>query len=98
MPAELIQLSGRRYIQATRWNLTTGRGAATTLAASSGRLAAQRASFSSCGHCAPGVVVAFVTLRDDLPSAALLAHGVQPVRQVSIDGTWSALRFRPTNR
>ena len=78
------------------------------------------------------VVVAFVTRRDDLPSAehaiaaaradrlawvsypkggqlgtdlnryllaaALSAHGVQPVRQVSIDGTWSALRFRPANR
>ena len=75
------------------------------------------------------VLVAFVTRRDDLPSAeqaiaaaradrlawisypkggqlgtdlnrdrlaaALSAHGVQPVRQVSIDGTWSALRFRP---
>jgi hypothetical protein len=27
--------------------------------------------------------------------AALAAHGVQPVRQVSIDDTWSALRFRP---
>jgi hypothetical protein len=30
-------------------------------------------------------------------AAALAAHGVQPVRQVSIDGTWSALRFRPAN-
>ena len=27
--------------------------------------------------------------------AALAGHGVQPVRQVSIDDTWSALRFRP---
>ncbi|HJZ25896.1 MAG TPA: hypothetical protein VJ370_06430 [Streptosporangiaceae bacterium] len=78
------------------------------------------------------VLVAFVTRRDDLPSAeqamaaaradrlvwisypkggqlgtdlnrdrlaaALSAHGVQPVRQVSIDGTWSALRFRPANK
>jgi hypothetical protein len=26
---------------------------------------------------------------------AVAAHGVQPVRQVSIDDTWSALRFRP---
>jgi hypothetical protein len=26
---------------------------------------------------------------------ALAAHGIQPVRQVSIDDTWSALRFRP---
>jgi hypothetical protein len=39
------------------------------------------------------VLVAFVTRRDDLS-----AHGVQPVRQVSIDGTWSALRFRPANK
>jgi hypothetical protein len=32
--------------------------------------------------------------RDSL--AALLAEsGVQPVRQISIDGVWSALRFRP---
>ena len=34
--------------------------------------------------------------RDRL-AAALAAHGVQPVRQVSIDDTWSALRFRPAN-
>lgn len=27
---------------------------------------------------------------------AVAAHGIQPVRQVSIDDTWSALRFRPT--
>jgi hypothetical protein len=26
---------------------------------------------------------------------ALAGHGIQPVRQVSIDDTWSALRFRP---
>jgi hypothetical protein len=78
------------------------------------------------------VLVAFVTRRDDLPSAeqaiaaaradrpawisypkggqlgtdlnrdrlaaTLSAHGVQPVRQVSIDGTSSALRFRPANK
>jgi hypothetical protein len=78
------------------------------------------------------VVVAFVTRRDDLPSAeqaiaaaradrlawigypkggqlgtdlnrdrlaaALSGHGVQPVRQISIDGTWSALRFRPADK
>ena len=37
-------------------------------------------------------------LNRDLLAAVLLAHGVQPVRQVSIDGTWSALRFRPANR
>jgi hypothetical protein len=32
--------------------------------------------------------------RDSL-AAALARQGVQPVRQISIDGTWSALRFRP---
>jgi len=26
---------------------------------------------------------------------ALASHGIQPVRQVSIDATWSALSFRP---
>ena len=30
--------------------------------------------------------------------AALADQGVQPVRQVSIDDTWSALRFRPAGR
>jgi hypothetical protein len=34
--------------------------------------------------------------RDILVNAAS-AHGLQPVRQVSIDDTWSALRFRPSN-
>jgi hypothetical protein len=34
-------------------------------------------------------------LNRDRLVTALAAHGVQPVRQVSIDGTWSALRFRP---
>ena len=33
--------------------------------------------------------------RDILVNAAS-AHGLQPVRQVSIDDTWSALRFRPS--
>jgi hypothetical protein len=28
---------------------------------------------------------------------ALAAEGIQPVRQVSIDDTWSALRFRPAS-
>ncbi len=28
-------------------------------------------------------------------AAALMGQGVQPVRQVAIDDTWSALRFRP---
>jgi hypothetical protein len=32
--------------------------------------------------------------RDKLVQA-LASHGIQPVRQVSIDDTWSALRFRP---
>jgi hypothetical protein len=27
--------------------------------------------------------------------AALTAEGIQPVRQVTVDETWSALRFRP---
>jgi hypothetical protein len=33
--------------------------------------------------------------RDRL-AQGLASHGIQPVRQVSIDETWSALRFRPT--
>ena len=32
--------------------------------------------------------------RDSLASL-LAGSGVQPVRQVAIDGVWSALRFRP---
>jgi hypothetical protein len=32
--------------------------------------------------------------RDPL-AAAFTASGLRPVRQVSIDATWSALRFRP---
>ncbi len=32
--------------------------------------------------------------RDSL-NEALQAEGVQAVRQISVDGTWSALRFRP---
>ena len=36
-------------------------------------------------------------LNRDRLAAALSPHGVQPVRQVSIDDTWSALRFRPAN-
>jgi hypothetical protein len=35
-------------------------------------------------------------LNRDRLAQALACHGIQPVRQVSIDGTWSALRFRPT--
>jgi hypothetical protein len=34
-------------------------------------------------------------LNRDLLVGALAAEGIQPVRQVSIDDTWSALRFRP---
>ena len=34
-------------------------------------------------------------LNRDRLAQALASHGVQPVRQVSIDDTWSALRFRP---
>lgn len=36
-------------------------------------------------------------LNRDRLAAALAARGVQPVRQVSIDDTWSALRFRPAD-
>jgi phage-related baseplate assembly protein len=34
-------------------------------------------------------------LNRDRLASALTEHGVQPVRQVSIDAVWSALRFRP---
>jgi hypothetical protein len=34
-------------------------------------------------------------LNRDRLAAAVTALGAQPVRQVAIDGTWSALRFRP---
>jgi hypothetical protein len=34
-------------------------------------------------------------LNRDRLAAALRVNGVQPVRQVSLDETWSALRFRP---
>ncbi len=34
-------------------------------------------------------------LSRDTLAGLLAARGVQPVRQVAIDGTWSALRFRP---
>ena len=34
-------------------------------------------------------------LNRDILAALLTAEGVQPVRQVAIDETWSALRFRP---
>jgi hypothetical protein len=34
-------------------------------------------------------------LNRDVLVALLAADGVQPVRQVAIDETWSALRFRP---
>jgi hypothetical protein len=35
-------------------------------------------------------------LNRDRLAQALAGEGIQPVRQVSIDNTWSALRFRPT--
>jgi hypothetical protein len=35
-------------------------------------------------------------LNRDRLAQALASLGIQPVRQISIDGTWSALRFRPT--
>ena len=31
------------------------------------------------------------------PGQSVALSAAQPVRQVSIDGTWSALRFRPAN-
>jgi len=34
-------------------------------------------------------------LNRDRLAALLHGHGVRPVRQVALDGTWSALRFRP---
>ena len=34
-------------------------------------------------------------LNRDILAALLTTRGVQPVRQVAIDETWSALRFRP---
>ena len=34
-------------------------------------------------------------LNRDVLAALLAGQGVQPVRQVAIDDTWSALRFRP---
>jgi hypothetical protein len=34
-------------------------------------------------------------LNRDILAGLLSAEGVQPVRQVAIDETWSALRFRP---
>ena len=37
-------------------------------------------------------------LNRDRLAAALAAHGVRPVRQVSIDDTGSALRFRPAKQ
>jgi hypothetical protein len=37
-------------------------------------------------------------LNRDRLATALAGQGVQPVRQVSIDDTWSALRFRPAKQ
>ncbi|WP_046729495.1 hypothetical protein [Streptomyces humi] len=36
-------------------------------------------------------------LNRDTLAAALSEHGVRPVRQIAIDGIWSALRFRPSH-
>lgn len=36
-------------------------------------------------------------LNRDTLAAALIEQGVRPVRQIAIDDTWSALRFRPGN-
>ena len=69
MPAGLIQLSGRRYIQATRWNLTTGRGGrdhSSCFIGAAGRATCQLLIMRALR---PGVVVPFVTLRDDLLAA-----------------------------
>jgi hypothetical protein len=47
----------------------------------------------------PGAAARAARLGTDLNRdrlvAALAGHGVRPVRQVSIDDAWSALRFRP---
>ena len=36
-----------------------------------------------------------IDLNRDSLAAFLMPHGVRPVRQVSVDEVWSALRFRP---
>ncbi|WP_333773491.1 hypothetical protein [Streptomyces sp. IBSBF 3136] len=36
-------------------------------------------------------------LNRDRLAAALSERGVRPVRQIAVDDTWSALRFRPAN-
>ncbi|MET8427885.1 hypothetical protein [Nocardia sp. NPDC004860] len=36
-------------------------------------------------------------LNRDILTAALSKRGLQPMRQIAIDDTWSALRFRPSN-
>ena len=36
-------------------------------------------------------------LNRDALAAFMTARGVRPVRQVALDGTWSALRFRPAS-
>jgi len=57
------------------------------------QIAAQRpASSYEAVHGKPGT-----DLNRDRLAAALADRGVQPVRQVSIDDTWSALRFRPAS-
>ncbi|MDJ0459924.1 hypothetical protein PUN71_022205 [Arthrobacter sp. NQ7] len=37
-------------------------------------------------------------LNRDILASEMTARGAEPVRQVSLDETWSALRFRPAGR
>jgi hypothetical protein len=43
----------------------------------------------------PGQSAAVVGRPDDVALDLVKARGVQPVRQVALDDTWSALRLRP---
>jgi hypothetical protein len=43
----------------------------------------------------PPLADAAVNLNRDILAGLMAARDVQPVRQVAIDATWSALRFRP---
>jgi hypothetical protein len=53
-------------------------------------------------HCADRLRVGGSQLGTDLNRdrlvAALADQGVQPVRQIPVNDTWSALRFRPANK
>jgi hypothetical protein len=48
-----------------------------------------------CWICYPKAGQLGTDLNRDSLAAALAEHGVQPVRQVSVDSVWSALRIRP---